>query len=119
NLSLYNSRSASDCVTPFRIDRQLFPYRFAGICVKRNQPSIESSGVNFALPNCYSAIYHVATGVGPPLLRHIRVVGPQQLASGGVQGEHLAPRAREVHRAVDDKRRGFLTAVGVEIEVPR
>ena len=39
-------------------------------------------------------------------------------AGGGVQRKNFAPRGGEIHHAVDDEWRGFLSAMRVEIEVP-
>ncbi len=96
----------------------MLPDWFPGCGIERDQPAIQRPNVNLSIPNRDAAIHHVATRVDVPLGRNLWVERPDARASCGIHGKHFAPRGRKVHHAIDNQRRRFLPAVGIEIDIP-
>ena len=95
------------------------PHRLARRRVERHQPAVEGADVDLAVPGRDSATDHVAAALDAELARHLRIVGPEQLAGRGVVRLDHAPRGRDVHHAVDDQRSRLLAAIGIEVREPR
>ena len=79
-----DARRAGDGVRAFAIGGLHLPDQLAGTRVKRNQPAIQRAGVDAAFPGRDAAIDHVTAGELTPFPRHLRIVGPEQLAGLGV-----------------------------------
>jgi hypothetical protein len=86
--------------------------------IERTSRAVEGADVDLAVPRSDAAADHVAAALDSELARHLRIVGPEQLAGRGVVGLDQAPRGRHVHDAVDDQRRRLLSTIGVEVGKP-
>src|SRR5690606_15578747 len=95
------------------------PDFLASLCVDCDQSSIEGAEEQEPLRRRDAAIYDVTTCRRSALARNFGIELPQQLARARVDRLYFAPCACGVHLAIDDQRRRFLAAMGVQIERPR
>src|SRR5690606_32468187 len=99
------------------------PYQLSSSCLATATTVLYTLSLHDALPisvtpGGHPAVDHVAAGLGRDFARHFRIVLPQRLAGCPVVGLHFAPGGGDVDRAVDDERRSFLAARGVEVGEP-
>ena len=119
HLALGHTRRTRDGVTAALRRRAHAPHFLAGRGIDRHQATIERADIQLAFPGCCAAVHDVAAGMHGSLPRYLRVIGPQLLATGGIEREQLAPCRGHVHHAVNDQRCRFLRAVrGVQIDAP-
>src|SRR6202000_1624818 len=74
------------------LDRIDGPELRAGLGVELDQPPIERTDIDRALPQRDAAIDHIAASVTSRLARHMRIESPQTFARFGIQRDDLAPR---------------------------
>ncbi len=118
DLAVDDARRARDRVGRRALDRVDLPGLLAGIAVDGDQVAVECRDIDLVAPERDTAIGHVATGIGAPAARRLRVEGPEQLARRGIQRVDDAPRHGDVHDAVMHQRRRFHRAIRVDVEIP-
>ena len=94
------------------------PHGLAGGRIHRDQPSVDRADVDLAVPHGDAAIHDVAAGIDRPLARHLRIELPQLLARLRLERVDLAPGRGHIDDAIDDDRRGFLSATRIEVREP-
>src|SRR5690606_31634022 len=73
---------------------------------------------DLAFPGGQATAHRATAGVAAPGARHLRVVGPEQLAAAGIDGVGEIPGAAEIEHAVDGERRTFHALEGIAVEPP-
>ncbi len=120
HFAFHHTRRTRDGVAKVLVDGELFPDRLAGGGIERNEAAIQRAHVDLAVPSGDSTVGHVTARVHTGFAGNLRVIRPDALACSRVEREHLAPRARDIHHAIDHERGGLLHAMRrVEIERPR
>jgi hypothetical protein len=114
-----DARCTGDGVTLGGIRGLHRPGRLAGRAIERDQTTIERAYKHALAPGRDSAIHDVAAGIDRLGTLDLGVEAPQLTPGTRIEREYFAPRGRDVHDAIDHQRRRFLTAGGVEIEIPR
>jgi len=94
------------------------PDFLAGLAVERDQAAVERAENDLALPRGDAAVDHVTAGVAALGAVDLGIVLPERGAGADVVGLHHAPCGGEIHDAVDDDGRRFLTALGVDVGIP-
>ena len=113
-----DARRAGDRIALRLVDGDDAPQDVAIVAVERDQPAVERADEKRVAPGGDAAIDRVAADPLQPVARHLRIVGPEQAAGAAVIGLDHRPGGRGVEIAVDDDRRRFLAAAGVEIGEP-
>lgn len=67
------------------------PGHLAGLVVQGDEAGVEGAEDDLAVPVGRATVDRVAAAAGGHITRHLGVIGPQQLAGGGVESLDLAP----------------------------
>ena len=100
------------------IDGDHLPHGLAGLGVERDQAAVIGTDIDLAVISSHAAVDHIAATLDAHGTGHLRIEMPQGFAAAGIEGIDLAPSGGHIEHAIDHQRRGFLTAVGVEVGVP-
>jgi hypothetical protein len=115
HLSFGNARSHCDRVGLIRRRGLNAPHFRAGLCINRDESSVEHGNVNLVFVH-REAANHIAAADSWSRNRaiNLRVVAPQLLAGAGIDGISDAPLRHAVKDAVGNKRCGFLISASAE-----
>ena len=87
--ALHDPRRTGDSIGFGLINGYHAPDRFAGLGINCDQPAIERPEKQFAIIGRQPTIDDIAAGLEPGWSRHLRIIGPQQLAGGRIQRDNL------------------------------
>ena len=114
-----DARCAADSIGLGLVHGQRRPEQLAAVAVERDESSIERAEEQAVAPRCKAAVDDIAAGPDARFARHLRIVLPAQLARDCVVRLHFGPGGRDVDRAVNHQRRGFLSARRIQVREPR
>ena len=118
DVALDDAGCAGDGVGSGLVDGHDIPDDLARNGIECNQPPVDRPDVNLAVPDRHTAVDDITAGILATRLVDIEVVAPQQGPVTGINGVHLAPRAGDVHDAVDHDGGRLETAVGPGLPCP-
>ena len=116
HLAAHHARGHCDRIGLGPVDGDDVPQFLSTGRVEGNQPPVDRADKDFAFPNRDTAIDHVAAGMGTFCAVYLGIEPPQYFARGGVGGENLRPCGRDIYHAVDNDRRCFLSAIGIQFD---
>jgi hypothetical protein len=93
------------------------PHRFTGLCVQRDQTTVQRANVDGVAPPRDTAVDYVAASPAGDRARHFGVVAPQLLSGGGIECIDDAPRTGDIHDAIDNQWSRFNAAFSFDVEI--
>src|SRR3546814_8611700 len=115
---LHDARRAGDGVGFRRVEGLRRPKLLAGLGVEREQAAVERADEQLVAPHRDAAVDDVAAGVDRTLAGNLGIEFPQGFTGRGVPCADLRPGVGDIHHAVDDDGRRFLSAGVVEVGGP-